>query len=157
MKKKLLIFMWLLVTMITTIFTSCGNTCSKFSDTEWTKKDSDVVKSIVNDVTVTKFTSYDEILTYQTYLLDNEEEKVIFLSMKPETLKHVATVVFSKQNLNEITISDIIQEYLRGQDIYDRLNINNTTDISDNLTPIQEITTTPGVTSDTTSTKPLKK
>lgn len=138
MKKRLFIFMGLLVAMMTTIFTSCKNACGSPSAEEWTKEDSAVVKSLISEATTPMFVNCDEVLTYQTFVLNEEEEKVIFLSMKPKTLEQVTTVVLSKQSDEAITISDIVEEYLHGQDIYDRLNTDDAVNTDNNITPTSD-------------------
>lgn len=105
--------------------------------------------SIVNPV----FTSYSDVIECQKTLKSNAFIDSVFLSMPPDIIKNVYSVVSKK--INYVQKSDLVGEWLNNKSIYDNLpppddnvaNTNQTTTIK-----TEEKTPIPGIVKEGTTT-----
>ena len=139
----------ILATVATTALISCDKTGPRFLHPAPDKQAVQLaLDSIVNPV----FTSYSDVIECQKTLKSNAFVDSVFLSMPPDIIKNVYSVVSKK--INYVQKSDLVGEWLHNRSIYDNLpppddkvaNTNQTTITTEEKTPI------PGVVKEGTTT-----
>lgn len=122
MKQKLLLTFFSMAILVMVMLSSCKHRNRGMHDSgKWTPEDSTVVESMVKKMTVPVFTCAEDVIKYQKEYKDSEEEKVIFLSMTPQMIDRVTRVAISRSKNDYITLHELIEEYINGADIYNRL------------------------------------
>lgn len=104
--------------------------------------------SIVNPV----FTSYSDVIECQKTLKSNAFIDSVFLSMPPDIIKNVYSVVSKK--INYVQKSDLVGEWLNNRSIYDNLpppddKVANTNQVT---IKTEELTAIPGIVKEGTTT-----
>ena len=139
----------IIATAATTALISCDQTGPRFLHPAPDKAAIQVcLDSIVNPV----FTTTSDVFELQKQLKTNAFIDSVFLSLPPDVLKNVSTVVLKK--LYRVTKDDIVGEFLTNRQIYDNLP---PPDSTSNVTSSTSTTTTtptkiPGIVHEETTT-----
>ena len=124
MKKKINLFSFaawvftvLLLLCVALELTSCNH--RKYADVYIESEDSVYNAKQIDDYFNPTFTTIDDVLKYRDKLSKRDFDDSIIRNMPNETLINVSTVLLNKSKI--FTQSDIVDEYLRSNTIYDNL------------------------------------
>lgn len=140
---------FILATVGATALISCDQTGPRFLHPAPDKHAVEVcLDSIVNPT----FTNVSDVFELQKTLATNAFIDSVFLSLPPDVLKNVSTVVLKK--MHHVTKDDIVGEFLNNRNIYDNLPPPDETSNVNSSTTTTTITSTavPGIVHEETTT-----
>lgn len=149
MTKKIMgILTTLSMLLITTFLGSSLTSCEFYKADQQRSKDSIMTVSIVREIMNPQIESVDQALVIQSQKQTENDYNLIFRNMQPSTLRAVTSVLLNENH--GATITQIVQEYLANQKVYDNLP-----DVNDDSKKLEkaapgELTTPPAITDSAT-------